>query len=141
MVKIKISSGDFTFTGKLEEDLAPVTCKWFLERLPYTAKFIQGAWSGAIFFTDLKDEGRDVPFENAMSYPAPGQVLMFPGDVTGNGGEIYIPHGGNRFACPTGQLAGNHFLTIIEGSEHLAELGHIVRWEGAQEITFEKDDE
>lgn len=140
MTQIKITSGDYTFIGKLEEEQAPKTCEWFLNQLPYKAHFIQGAWSGAIFFTDLKDLGQGVPYEKATSYPAPGQVLMYPGDEKGNGGEIYIPHGGNCFACPTGQLAGNHFMTIIEGADRLSEFGHKVRWEGAQELLFEKLD-
>jgi hypothetical protein len=35
-----------------------------------------------------------------------------------------------------GQLAGNHFATIYEGNERLQELGNIVLWKGAQEISF-----
>jgi hypothetical protein len=35
-----------------------------------------------------------------------------------------------------GQLAGNHFATVYEGNELLSELGHLVLWKGAQEITF-----
>ena len=35
-----------------------------------------------------------------------------------------------------GQLAGNHFLTIIEGRELLPEVGRRIVWEGAQPITF-----
>ena len=35
-----------------------------------------------------------------------------------------------------GQLAGNHFATIDEGSERLKELGDLVLRKGAQEITF-----
>ncbi|MEP7344765.1 MAG: DUF3830 domain-containing protein, partial [Gemmatimonadaceae bacterium] len=32
---------------------------------------------------------------------------------------------------------GNHFLTIVEGREQLAELGRRVLWEGAQGVLFE----
>jgi hypothetical protein len=37
-----------------------------------------------------------------------------------------------------GPLAGNHFLTVVEGQEQLPELGRLTLWEGAQEILFEK---
>jgi len=36
-----------------------------------------------------------------------------------------------------GPLAGNHFLTIVDGRENLAALGNLVLWEGAQDILFE----
>lgn len=35
-----------------------------------------------------------------------------------------------------GQLAGNHFLTVVEGAENLAALGKLVLWSGAQGIVF-----
>jgi len=35
-----------------------------------------------------------------------------------------------------GQLAGNHFLTIVEGNENLPALGKMVLWQGAQAIEF-----
>jgi hypothetical protein len=35
-----------------------------------------------------------------------------------------------------GQLAGNHFLTVIEGNEQLASLGKLALWSGAQDIAF-----
>jgi hypothetical protein len=40
--------------------------------------------------------------------------------------------------CVVGQLAGNHFLTIIEGAEKVRSLAELVLWHGAQDILFEK---
>ena len=37
-----------------------------------------------------------------------------------------------------GQLAGNHFLTIVEGKENLRTLGVDVLWKGAKDILFEQ---
>ena len=50
--------------------------------------------------------------------------------------EILLAYGSVRFASKVGQLAGNHFLTIIEGVEHLPELGRLTLWQGAQPIEF-----
>jgi hypothetical protein len=48
-----------------------------------------------------------------------------------------MAYGSCLFASKLGQLAGNHFLTIVEGKENLRKLGVKVLWEGAQDITFE----
>jgi hypothetical protein len=40
-----------------------------------------------------------------------------------------------------GQLAGNHFLTVIEGQENLEAFGKLVLWQGAQDILFQLTDE
>jgi hypothetical protein len=76
-----------------------------------------------------------VPFENATSYPAPGEILFYPGGYSET--EILVPYGPTRFASKLGQLAGNHFLTVIESREQLREMGRLVLWEGAQDIVFE----
>ena len=50
--------------------------------------------------------------------------------------EILLAYGYVNFASKAGQLAGNHFATIVEGGESLRELGRKFLWEGAQEIVF-----
>lgn len=50
--------------------------------------------------------------------------------------ELLLAYGGCSFASRMGPLAGNHFLTIVEGREHLRALGERVLWHGAQAIEF-----
>ena len=71
---------------------------------------------------------------NATSYPVPGQLLFHPGGISET--EILLAYGSVRFGSKVGQLAGNHFLTIVEGAEQLPELGRLTLWQGAQTIEF-----
>ena len=75
-----------------------------------------------------------VGLENSASAPRPGEVLWYPGGVSET--EILFPYGEVAFACRAGPLAGNHFLTIVDGAEHLPQLGRRVLYEGVQEIRF-----
>ena len=138
MSELKITAGPFEFTGRLEEEKAPRTCEAFGKLLPFRNKIIHVRWSGESAWIPLGDLETGVGFENHTSYPAPGQVLLYPGGYSET--EILFPYGGTRFASIVGQLAGNHFLTIVEGHEHLRELGELVLWEGAQDISFERLD-
>lgn len=140
MIRIKMTSGSFIFIALLEEGKAPASSGWLLERLPLSLEMIQAAWSGNAVFADLHGAGRGVPFEQTTSYPTPGEVLLYPGDALGNTGELYIAYGGNRFACPRGQLAGSSFLTIVEGAEQLPAFGQKVRREGAHTLLLERMD-
>ena len=134
---LEIVSGDYRFVAQLEEELAPATVAAFRRLLPLESQIIHARWSGEscwIPFGEL-----DVGFgpENATCYPAPGQVLFYPGGVSET--EILFPYGPTCFASKAGQLAGNHFLTIVEGGEQLQELGEKVLWEGAQAISFREE--
>jgi hypothetical protein len=133
---VKIAAGAFEFVGKLEHEIAPKTCAAFLQRLPFRNKIIHVRWSGEAAWIPLGDLDLGLGFENATSYPAPGQILFYPGGLSET--EILFPYGACCFASKAGQLAGNHFLTVIEGNEHLAPIGKQCLWEGAQDIGFER---
>jgi Protein of unknown function (DUF3830) len=135
MKMLRISVGPMQFTARMEEAEAPKTCAAFAELLPYRQKIIHARWSGEACWIPLGDFKLDVSFENHTSYPAPGEILFYPGGYSET--EILLPYGACRFASKLGQLAGNHFLTVVEGREQLRQMGRRVLWEGAQDILFE----
>ena len=132
---LTIRVGDVAFRARFEEDSAPNTVAAFRNLLPYTQKLIQARWSGESGWIPMGDFTLGVGVENATSYPSPGEILFYPGGFSET--EILFPYGRTCFASTMGQLAGNHFLTIVEGAEQLREVGRRIVWEGAQEITFE----
>ncbi len=134
MDTIRITAGPYSFTARFEEANAPQTCASFRALLPYRQRIIHVRWSGEACWIPLGDLDTGLPYENATSYPAPGQILMHAGGVSET--EILLSYGACCFASKAGQLAGNHFLTIIEGMENLATLGKKILWEGAQDIVF-----
>ena len=115
--------------------MAPHTCARFVALLPYSEQIIHVRWSGEACWIPLGTLDLGLSFENHTSYPAPGDVLLYPGGFSET--EILLAYGGVRFASKMGQLAGNHFLTVIEGRESLASIGKQVLWHGAQPIRFE----
>ena len=66
---------------------------------------------------------------------APGEIILYPGGISET--EILLAYGAVSFSSKVGQLAGNHFLTIIKGRENLPALGRTTLWKGAQDISFE----
>jgi Protein of unknown function (DUF3830) len=115
---------------------APQTIAALEQLLPLEGKLAQARWSGEAAWVPLGWElDLGLGPENATSYPAPGELLFYPGGLSEV--EILLPYGATCFASKMGQLAGNHFLTITEGREQLRELGRTVLWEGAQDVVFE----
>lgn len=136
MNRITITVGkDIRFVAQFEEKNAPKTVAAFRKLLPYKQRIVHCRWSGEGCWIPLGDFKLDVGFENHTSYPAPGHVLWYPGGYSET--ELIFAYGGVRFASKMGQLAGNHFLTVVEGLDRLAEMGRRVLYEGAQDIVFE----
>src|SRR5215210_1117350 len=133
---LEIAAADYRFVARLEEEAAPETVAAFRKLLPLESRIIHARWSGEACWIPFGELDVGVGPENAVSYPAPGHVLLYPGGVSET--EILFPYGAASFASKAGPLAGNHFATIVEGGEQLRELGRIVLWEGAQEIAFEE---
>ncbi len=132
---VRVTAGEFTFLARLELEAAPKTCKAFIKALPFKSSFVHVRWSGEGVWVPLGERDFGVGYENHTSFPAPGHMLLYPTGISET--ELIMAYGGVRFACKMGQLAGNHFLTIIEGNENLAALGKACLWKGAQALAID----
>ena len=130
---LRITVGGFEFEARLEEEAAPKTVAVVRGLLPFESQLVQARWSGEAAWVPMGFELElELGPENANSYPAAGELLLYPGGVSEV--EILFPYGATCFASKMGQLAGNHFATVQGGREQLPELGRRVLWEGSQNI-------
>ena len=134
MDKLRIISGAFRFEAQFETKTAPKTVAAFKKLLPYENKIIHVRWSGEAGWIPFGELDLGIGPENATSYPSPGEIVLYPGGVSET--EILLAYGYVNFASKAGQLAGNHFATIVRGNENLRELGRKFLLEGAQPIVF-----
>ena len=135
MTKLKVTAGEFTFNANLEKELAPNTCAAFEKLMRFTGQLVHVRWSGEGIWIPLGDMDFGVGYENHTSHPAPGQIILYPGGISET--EILLAYGGVDFSSKMGQLAGNHFITLLDGLENLMELGNTVLWKGAQSVRFD----
>jgi hypothetical protein len=129
---LEIDVAGIRFAARLEEDTAPATVAAFRRLLPLESQLIHARWSGESCWIPFGELDIGIGPENATSYPAAGELLLYPGGVSET--EILFPYGPTQFASKAGVLAGNHFATIVEGADQLQKLGPRVLWEGAQPI-------
>lgn len=134
MPRLRITAAGHTFIAETNPD-APKTVEAFMKLLPYRQKVIHVRWSGEGVWVPLGEFNLGVGFENHTSHPSVGDILFYPGGFSET--ELLIAYGSCCFASKMGQLAGNHFLTIVEGREHLRAMGVKTLWEGAQDVLFE----
>jgi len=132
---IRINVGDLIFLATLERERAPATAAALLRLLPLSGSLLQARWSGEAAWMPLGSLDVGVGAENDTQLPKPGQILLYPSGISET--EILIPYGETAFASKAGPLRGNHVMTIVEGSEQLAELGRRVVWDGEQLIRLE----
>ena len=134
MSEIQIAVGELRFKARFEREKSPETCVAFEKLLPFRSKIIQARWSGESAWVPLGDFDLGVGEETTTTTPAPGEILFYPAGISET--EILFPYGQASFASKFGPLAGNHFLTVIDGISDLTKLGELVVWHGAQEIVF-----
>ena len=133
-VRITVAN-EFHFVARFEDKSAPKTCAAFRKLLPYREKLVHCRWSGEGCWIPLGDFKLETGFENHTSHPAPGEILWYPGGFSET--ELIFAYGDVLFMSKMGQLAGNHFLTVVEGLDRVYEMGRTVLYKGAQEIVFE----
>ncbi len=135
MDQVRIKIDTHVFQARFESAYAPKTVAMFRKLLPYENKVLHVRWSGEGVWIPLGELDFGLSYENHTSYPAPGQMIVYPGGISET--EILLAYGSVQFASKVGQLAGNHFLTITADLNELAEVGRAVLWEGAKTIRIE----
>jgi hypothetical protein len=135
--RIRIDVGGERFLGRLNSD-APLTVAAFCKLLPFRQRLVHVRWSGEACWIPLGAFDLGVGFENHTCHPSAGDVLLYPGGYSET--ELLIAYGACSFASRMGPLAGNHFMTIVDGRDRLRQLGTRVLWEGAQDVLFDVDD-
>lgn len=131
---MKILIAGHSFDAILENQLSPKSCEVFQNLLPFNGKVVHVRWSGEGMWIPLGDMEFNVGYEDATSYPSPGQILLYPKGKSET--EILIAYGCVQFSSKAGMLAGNHFATITSDLEKLREIGISTLWEGSKEIIF-----
>jgi hypothetical protein len=106
-----------------------------MKLLPCRHQLIHVRWSGEAVWVPLGGFQLGVGFENHTSHPSMGDILFYPGGYSET--EIILAYGACSFASKMGPLAGNHFLSIVDGREQLRALGNVVLWQGARDVLFE----
>lgn len=134
MPHLRIAAGPFIFIARMEEERAPQTCAAFRRFLPFSSQVIHSRWSGEAVWAPLGDFDFGVGFENHTCHPSRGDILLYPGGFSET--ELLFAYGSSSFASKMGALAGNHFLTVVEGAENLEAMGRMVLWQGAQSVLF-----
>jgi hypothetical protein len=131
---MNIEIDGYMFDAIFEETNSPKTCAAFRKVMLFEGQVVHVRWSGEGMWIPLGNMDFAVGYEDATSYPAAGQVLLYPRGKSET--EILIAYGCVKFASKAGPLAGNHFASITSGFEKLREIGESTLWGGSKSIVF-----
>jgi hypothetical protein len=136
MADLLIRVGDLHFSARWEPD-APRTIEAIRRLLPLESRLIHCRWTGEATWIPFGEYRPGIDYENHTSHPAPGQLAMYPGGISEC--EIFFPYGACMCNSKLGQLAANHFASVLPEDgwlDRLREMGRRCLWEGAQPITI-----
>jgi 2',3'-cyclic-nucleotide 2'-phosphodiesterase (5'-nucleotidase family) len=116
----------------LYTEAAPLTCKAFVEVLPFTRTFYHARVSGQEIWIDNVPK-LNIIQENASVFTEPGEVVFGPSQPTRNKTAncfgIYYGEGKGLDAC-------NIFARVLESDrQKLIDLGNSIWKKGSQELT------
>jgi hypothetical protein len=134
MADLEIRVGDLHFSAGWERD-APRTVEAIRSMLPIRSRLIHCRWSGESTWIPLGDFRPGLDWEHHTSHPASGELAIYPGGISEC--EIFLPYGACTTSSKVGQLAANHFATVVpdgDWADRLREVGRRCLWDGAQEI-------
>ena len=135
MSDLSIRVGDLHFSARWEPE-APQTIAVIRRACSHSGRrLIHCRWSGESTWIPYGDLRPDVGWEHHTSHPAPGQLALYPGGISEC--EIFFPYGACSTSSKVGQLAANHFATVLpedDWDDRLREMGRRCLWEGAQDI-------
>src|SRR5258705_6304258 len=100
----------------------------------FESQAIDVRWSGEGVWMPLGDLDFGFGYENHTSYPAPGQIILYPGGISET--EILLAYGGVHLSSKKGQLARTHFFTLTSVLDRLPVLSKTMLWQGVQKVRF-----
>src|SRR5260370_36431044 len=113
---LKLTAGNLTLEGHFEEKAAPNTVAAIRRLLPLHSKLVQNPWSGEAASISLDGkpfklgDAEHESFENHTHYPAPGQVIIYPGGFATV--EVLFAWGSAAFGGARGDSAATHVVTF-----------------------------
>ncbi len=125
------TAGPYRSTEQFE-NAAPKIVARFRGLMPYTQEIVHVRWSREACWIPLGELSPGLRHENATASPAPGQSLLYPGDLSET--EVLLAYSRVTFTSKLGQFASDCFMTVNGGLKDLVTLGRMLLWQGAQDI-------